>query len=224
MSEGFMTNLFCQPTSGRATIVRRIPFARVSAMAFCLVFGSLSAPATASTYQIQLPAERTSSGPARPLSDRPADTAAAAMLEIRRRADLTWDELAEVFGVTRRSVHHWASGNAVNSKNELAIRQALAVVRRFDRGASADTRALLFTAIGGQTVLDLIRDGRFQDALARAPTTSVSETARLPLSTKAREARKPPAPALLVGAIQDRPDIPAKARLARAVRVPKAAG
>ena len=43
----------------------------------------------------------------------------------------------------------------------------------------------------------------------------------LPLSAEASEARRLPAPTLLLQAEQDRPDIPAKARVARAARVPK---
>ncbi|MFH7191480.1 hypothetical protein ACHWGL_31775, partial [Klebsiella pneumoniae] len=86
-----------------------------------------------------------------------------------------------------------------------------------DRGASSETKALLLAVgVDGLTVMDLVREGRFQDAFARAPSQAVTETARIPLSKKAREARRLPAPGLLVDAIQDRPDIPAKARVARA--------
>jgi hypothetical protein len=42
-----------------------------------------------------------------------------------------------------------------------------------------------------------------------------------PLSRKAQEARRPPPPALLLEAEQDRPDIPAKARAVTAVRTTK---
>ena len=225
MNHGFMSSLFCTPTSGRALASHRVSFAHAGALTFCLTFGGMSSPATASTYQIHIPSERTSSGPARPVFEAPTETAASAMMEIRRRAGLTWDEMANLFGVTRRSVHHWANGNAVNSKNEQAIRQTLAIVRRLDRGASGDTKALLFTAgADSLTVIDLLRDGRFQEAFARTPSRVTTETSRVPLSKKARDARRPPAPGVLVDAIQDRPDIPAKARVARALRVPKVTG
>lgn len=42
---------------------------------------------------------------------------------------------------------------------------------------------------------------------------------RLPLSKVAQEARRPPAPALLLGADQERPNIPAKARVALAFAI-----
>lgn len=223
MSQGFMSGSFSTPTSGRTSAPRRVSFVRAGALTICLMFGGMSSPVTASSYQIPIQGERTSSSPSRPIFGVPTDTAASAMLEIRRRAALTWDELADLFGVTRRSVHHWANGNTVNAKHEQAIHQALAIVRRFDRGASSDTKALLLAVgVGGLTVMDLVREGRFQDAFARAPSHVTSETVRIPLSKKAREARRPPAPGLLVEAIQDRPDIPAKARVARALRVPKA--
>lgn len=223
MSQVFMSGLFCAPTSGRASALRRVSFTSAGALTFCLMFGGMSSPATASGYKIQIPSERTSSGPARPVFDTPTDTVASAMMEIRRRASLTWDELADLFGVTRRSVHHWANGNTVNSKNEQAIRQVLAIVRRLDGGASSDTKALLLTAgLDGLTVMDLMRDGRFQDAFTRAPSRANVGTARVPLSKTAREARQPPAPGLLVDAVHERPDFPAKARVARVLRVPKA--
>lgn len=224
MTQGFMSSMLFTSASGRTSVFRRVSTMRAGALTFCLMFGGMSTPSTASTYQIQIPSERTSSGPARPVFDHPTDTAASAMLEIRRKAGLTWDELAELFGVSRRSVHHWANGNTVNSKNEQAIRQTLALVRRFDRGASSDTKALLLTlGSDGLTVLDLLRAGRFKDAVARAPSQLNAPIARVPLSKKELEARRSPSPGLLVDAIQDRPELPpAKARIARALRVPKA--
>lgn len=44
---------------------------------------------------------------------------------------------------------------------------------------------------------------------------------RRPLSKAALDARRPPPPGLLLEAVWDRPDIPAKARVAHALRVPR---
>jgi|GEM_PF-5598069 len=42
---------------------------------------------------------------------------ASALAEIRRRAALRWDQLASIFGVSRRAVHLWASGGGVGADN-----------------------------------------------------------------------------------------------------------
>ena len=42
---------------------------------------------------------------------------------IRRRTSLTWDHLASIFGVTRRSLHHWANGQTVAVENQHKVRE-----------------------------------------------------------------------------------------------------
>jgi hypothetical protein len=37
---------------------------------------------------------------------------------IRRKTALKWDNLASIFEVSRRSLHHWASGQTVSVENE----------------------------------------------------------------------------------------------------------
>jgi len=89
----------------------------------------------------------------------PAASTAEAVLELRRLSGLTWDELASVFAVSRRAVHHWASGNAMTADHIQHLFTALHLVRRLSRGTSAEVRArLLATSATGQTGLDLLRD------------------------------------------------------------------
>lgn len=52
-----------------------------------------------------------------PSVDDVVDTAAS-VRALRERLDLTWSELAELFGVSRRAVHNWANGAAMNSRNQ----------------------------------------------------------------------------------------------------------
>ena len=156
----------------------------------------------------------------------PAESTAEAIMEIRRRSGLTWQELGELFDVSRRSIHHWANGKPVSAGNDRTIRRMLAAIRHLDRGSQRDTRALLLSIdqATGVSPLDLLQAGRFDDATARFLGDWTPEPHRVPLSPAAQDARRPPAATLLLGAEQDRPDIPAKARTVRPMRTPGASG
>ncbi len=156
----------------------------------------------------------------------PAESTAEAIMEIRRRSGLTWQELGELFDVSRRSIHHWANGKPVSAGNDRMIRRMLAAIRHLDRSSQRDTRALLLSVdqATGVSPLDLLQAGRFDDATDRVPGDRTPEPHRVPLSPPARDARRPLAPTLLLGAEQDRPDVPARARAVRPKRTPKASG
>ena len=156
----------------------------------------------------------------------PAESTAEAIMEIRRRSGLTWQELGELFDVSRRSIHHWANGKSVSAGNDRAIRRMLAAIRHLDRGSQRDTRALLLSVdqATGVSPLDLLQAGQFDDATAPFLGDRTPEPHRVPLSPAARDARRPPTATLLLGAEQDRPDIPAKARTVRPKRTPGASG
>ena len=102
----------------------------------------------------------------------------------------------------------------------------LAAVRHLDQGGQVGTRALLlaFDQDIGVSALDLFRDVRFDEAMDRVEAVRTPECQRIPLSSAARDARRPRAPALLLQAEQDGPDLPAKARVVRAKRTPKTTG
>ena len=146
-------------------------------------------------------------------------------MEVRRRSGLTWQELAELFEVSRRSVHHWANGKPVSAGNDRTIRRMLAAIRHLDRGSQLDNRALLLAVdqATGASTLDLLQAGRFDDATARIAGDRMPELHPVPLSAAARDARRPPVPTLLLEGEQERPEIPAKARAARPRRTPKTA-
>jgi hypothetical protein len=197
------------------------PTVRAGAIGMFLITSGISEPATGSTYRTYFPFERTAAGPTGQLDLVTAQTTADAVLEIRRLSGLTWEELSDLFDVSRRSVHHWASGKVVSAKHEQIIRQTLTTIRYLDRGGAADTRALLLTTdAAGVSVLDLLTAKFYNRAISRATPHVITEQYRIPLSEAAQHARRPPAPTLLLGAEQERPDIPAKARVARAARVP----
>ena len=162
--------------------------------------------------------ERTAADPARRFDISvwhagPAESTGEAIMEIRRLSGLTWQELGDLFEVSRRSVHHWANGKPVSAGNDRKIRRMLAAIRDFYQGNQLDTRASLLAVdqATGNSMLDLLQAGQFNDAAARISGVLAPEPHRVPLSQAAQDMRRPPVPALLVGAEQDRPDNPAKA-------------
>ena len=230
-----------------ATALRETPDTRTSAVgcmyragldttfAVALIATTLPGSATANTYAqgsmalgatVALCSERTTAGPTGQTEHIPAQSTAEAIMEIRRRSGLTWEELGDLFDVSRRSVHHWANGKPVTASHERMIRRMLAAVRHLDRGDQVSTRALLLTVdqAMGVAALDLLKDGRFDEAVGRVAGVPALEPHRIPLSSAARDARRPQAPALLLEAEQERPDVPARARAVRARRTPTTTG
>ena len=199
---------------------------RTGAVGIVLLGTGVLEQATANTYPVWVEADGTVSGPSGQLPARLAEdtrSSASAILEIRRRSGLTWDELAELFEVSRRSVHHWASGKTVSASHHRQIRLMLVAIRNIDQGEAARTRDFLLALdASGESPLDLLSRSRFEEATARVQTGRAPVPPTLtPLSEKALRARRPASPASLLDASQDRPVAPGKARAAAAVRVPR---
>ena len=189
-----------------------------SAVAAMVVVAVLPESVTASTYEIPSYFERTASGPDGQITHAPLETTGEAVLEMRRRSGLTWEELGDLFKVSRRSLHHWASGKAPSVEHERKIRRMLAGIRRLDQGDQVATRARLLAVdeSRGVSVFELLKQDSLDDGEALAAGARSPDHHAIPLSAAARDARRPPAPSLLLEAEQVRPDMPAKARVARA--------
>ena len=217
---GYLQNVRTSPggTTSRSNLVTAI--AAVVAVATPLE------SVTASTYEVFSFSERTAFGPDGQIEPVPSESTGEAVLEIRRRSGLTWEELGELFEVSRRSLHHWASGKPASAEHERKIRRMLASIRWLDQGDQAATRARLLAVDEhlGVSVFDLWKQGRFEDAGTQPAGNRPLEHRPVPFSRAARDARRPPAPALILEADQDRPDVPAKARIVPAVRTPKKTG
>jgi len=159
----------------------------------------------------QYDAESTASGPDWELPEQEPEAASqpattrAALAEVRRVSGLTWEQLGSVFGVSRRSVHFWASGKALNAANEEKLMRLLDFVRHADRGSARETRAFLLTAEDGETPIDLLTQARFDEALALVGAEQFAVRRELPaLSHAARAARRPAAPAEMLEARSER--------------------
>ncbi len=124
--------------------------------------------------------------------------------ELRKLSGLTWDQLARMFNVSRRSLHFWASGKTMTSSNEEHLQRLLGVVRKVDRGSASTNRAMLLGVLGdGNLPFDLLAAGHYERVLSqlgRGEGRSVPPK----LSENARAVRSPQSPEELVGALQDR--------------------
>jgi hypothetical protein len=83
---------------------------------------------------------------------------AKAIRKAHEDSGLTWDQLAKVFCVSRRSVHSWANGARMNATNVELLMQFLGLLDCIE-DASPDGRRSALLAIGadGQSALDRFR-------------------------------------------------------------------
>ncbi|MXZ81251.1 MAG: hypothetical protein F4Z15_07810 [Gammaproteobacteria bacterium] len=187
---------------------------------------TLPSSTTTSIYEILRLIERTAASPIGHIAHASTETTGEAIMEIRRRSGLTWDEISALFDVSRRSVHHWANGKPVSASHDRMIRRMLAAIRYLDRGSQSDTRAMLLDVdeATGTSTFDLLVSGRFDEAENRIEGVGIRESRRIPLSRTDWKARQPQEPLLLLEAEQDRFDIQGKARTVTPKRGPKTAG
>jgi DNA-binding transcriptional regulator YiaG len=134
-----------------------------------------------------------------------AQPAGAAIAELRRLSGLTWDQLARMFSVSRRSLHFWASGKPMAPSNEENLQRVLAVMRKTDRGAaSANRTALLGVREDGTIPFDLLANGDYELALSLLGPGDGRRISLPKFSEEAQAARAPRLPEELVEALQDR--------------------
>jgi hypothetical protein len=113
--------------------------------------------------------------------------------ELRRLSGLTWDQLAGLFEVSRRSMHFWVSGNKMTVEHEKKMQEILVTIRKIDRGLSTQNRIALLKPMADSTIpLDHLKDGNYEKLISElgdtrnfakpAPRTSeVHKEGRLPL-------------------------------------------
>lgn len=93
-------------------------------------------------------------------------TTATSIRALHERTGLTWDEVARMFGVSRRTVHNWADGARLSSARERRLHQLADIVTDVS-GSPAAFRSALRGVAGGRSVIDIIALGA-PPALVRA--------------------------------------------------------
>ena len=138
------------------------------------------------------------------------DTAAQAISDIRFHAGLTWEQVARLFAVSRRSVHLWASGAAMSSEHEEHLHRVLGVIENSRLGEVTGSRAaVLFTAgTTGRCVFDLLAARQYEAAardLGIRSSSPAQFSRRLPEPSVFAE-RRPLSATVMVSALRD--DVP----------------
>ena len=135
----------------------------------------------------------------------PSDDASRAISELRRMSALTWEQLGQLFGVSRRSVHFWASGKQMNVAHEQRLFETLDIVRQADRGEARRNRAALLSVTDGEAAVGLLAAGEFAEARARLGRGEARGRVEPEgLDADARAERTPPPPDHLIEAMNDR--------------------
>jgi DNA-binding transcriptional regulator YiaG len=138
-------------------------------------------------------------------TNRSIEMTQQAISDARRISALTWEQLSQLFGVSRRRIHSWASGQPLNPTNEQRLLRVLCIMKEADRGDAWSNHAALFEANNETTAFDLLSSQRFDDALALLGRgQGRKELAKAELSPSAKAARRPLLPEELVDARQDR--------------------
>jgi DNA-binding transcriptional regulator YiaG len=87
---------------------------------------------------------------------------------LHERSGLTWDELAYIFGVSRRTLHNWSTGGQVSASHAQAIASVMGVIHEVDAGDPKLTRSkLLAPTAEGETAYT-----RLATSLKRPKTTA----------------------------------------------------
>jgi DNA-binding transcriptional regulator YiaG len=128
-----------------------------------------------------------------------------AVNELRKSSGLTWEQLACLFDVSRRSVHFWASGQPLASAHEEKLNRILDAVQYISLGSASLNRSLLMSVSkDGRSYLELLAAGEYE-AIKRLLGVGNAHTKPqlAPLAPAADRTLVPPNPADLVDALQD---------------------
>ncbi|MBL8693721.1 MAG: hypothetical protein JNJ88_06440 [Planctomycetes bacterium] len=111
---------------------------------------------------------------------------------IRRVGGLTWEEIADLSGVSRRAVHSWAAGESIAPENEQKVRGIHAAILFVNRGFGGATRAaLLRKHADGKSAYKFLRAARFEDAKALLGRGRGLVSQSVPFSANAQLSRRP---------------------------------
>lgn len=119
-----------------------------------------------------------------------SETTRAAISELRLISGFTWDHIANIFNVSRRSVHNWANGKPMNQGHEDKLFSVLNVVRRVDAGSATQNRsAFLQKSESGESPLEMLADSKFEEAIRTIGVSPTPRSVSKPISKVAWEDR-----------------------------------
>ena len=190
-----------------------------------VVASILSNPGTSNGNPGRITIARTSAAPnnawfsSGPSENAPPSTARG-ILAIRQIANLTWDETAKVFGVSRRTVHLWANGRHPSGGQERKLNRVLGILRSHQNLAPSSLRErLMASARPGTLFFDLLCIDELDNFQSLFSSNSESKQYLLPAFHVEPRTYTSQSPILLLDALQDRPAIIGKAIVKKSMRL-----
>jgi DNA-binding transcriptional regulator YiaG len=134
----------------------------------------------------------------------PFQSSHSAIMELHRLTGLTWDQMARLFDVSRRSLHFWASGKSLNAANEEHLQQILTVIRNIDRGNAKENRSVLLSELPDGTVpFDMLSAKDYEGVIAKLGISFPRMIRKTVTTARHITAfNTPPPPHVLVDALQ----------------------
>jgi DNA-binding transcriptional regulator YiaG len=121
-------------------------------------WGGMQGQAT-SSRAVQLTVSASSTGTL-PKSTNPQRTASQLVKDFHERSGLTWDQVARMFGVSRRSVHMWVAGGKMSSANQEYLAELSRQLDLLPGTGPAERKLQILHSEGGQSSM-------FSQALSR---------------------------------------------------------
>lgn len=91
------------------------------------------------------------------LAPQAEQTSAMDLKALRESSGLTWEQLARLFGVSRRSVHNWSAGERMNSHNAEILSQISEFVSSLPGETADEKRSELLRTRPGGSHFDALR-------------------------------------------------------------------
>jgi hypothetical protein len=104
-------------------------------------------------------------------------TAREVLNEIKGASGLTWDQVARIMGVSRRSVHMWLNAKPMASENEERVHRVRQIIGQLGRRSQLETRSRLLDTSDGDSVFRLLVEQDDDGALALAKQRALSASA-----------------------------------------------
>lgn len=99
-----------------------------------------------------------------PEADNQKSVAVGKVFELRRLSGLPVKQLAELVGVSPKTIHNWQNGSAISALNLARLGKVIDALRYADRGQSRLNKAMLLTdGNGGGVAFDLLKNERFSE-------------------------------------------------------------
>lgn len=138
-------------------------------------------------------------------SPEAVESTAASISGIRQLGNLTWDETAKLFGVSRRTVHHWAGGRPAAADQERKINRLYGALRTLNGRAPTELRAQLMSSLRpGELYFDRLCQGDLNVVASLLAAYPEKRVARRPSVLQVANYRLP-SPLAFTDALQDRP-------------------